>query len=217
MPRISVMFDGVVIKEVELTKERTSLGRRPHNDVVIENLTVSGEHAVLIKSGEQVTVEDLGSTNGTFVAGKAVKKQLLQHGDVLELGKYKITFEAPETADEFEKTMVFKPRTATPAQPAAPQPAPVAPAPTELHGFIKVMTGPATGREMALTKVVTNVGKLGVAVASIIQRRTGFLVQHVEGTDRTTLNGQTLGDDPAPLNHGDEIVLAGIQMQFLQR
>ncbi len=210
MPKITVMLDGVVIKEVTLTKERTTLGRRPYNDVVIENLTVSGEHAVLVKSGNQVSVEDLNSTNGTYIGGKAIKNQVLNHGDTLEVGKYKIRFEGDLPADDFEKTMVFKPKSAPLPVPAAPAPVP------ELHGSIKVLSGAATGREMALTKVVTTVGKPGVSVAAITQRRNSFFVHHVEGNDRLLLNGAPVGEEPCVLKHGDQIVLAGTQMQFLQ-
>ena len=77
MPKMIVSIDGVVIKEVQLTKDRTTLGRRPYNDIVIDNLAVSGEHAVLQMSGADVFLEDLNSTNGTYVNGKAIKKQQL--------------------------------------------------------------------------------------------------------------------------------------------
>jgi pSer/pThr/pTyr-binding forkhead associated (FHA) protein len=210
MPKISVMIDGVVIKEVSLTKERTTLGRRPYNDIVIDNLTVSGEHAVLIKTGSQVAIEDLNSTNGTYIGGKSIKKHVLQHNDALEVGKYKITFEADPSTDAFEKTMVFKPK-------SIPEPVVSAPIPLhELRGSIKVLSGSAAGREMALTKVVTTVGKPGVSVAAITQRRHSFFVHHVEGVDRLILNGAPIGEDPSLLKHGDQIMLAGTQMQFLQ-
>ncbi|MDD2925626.1 FHA domain-containing protein [Rhodoferax sp.] len=207
MPKIAVLIDGVVIKEVELTKARTTLGRRPYNDVVIENLAVSGEHAVLSMVDGQVYVEDLGSTNGTFVNGKAVKKQLLAHGDVLEVGKFKIKYESHPPGDDFEKTMVIKTRPAV-AAPSAPL--------AEVRGAIKVLSGAAAGREMPLVKVVTTIGKPGVAVAAITRRQHHFVVHQVEGADAPTLNGQPVGSTPAVLQNGDQIVLAGTRMQFLQ-
>jgi pSer/pThr/pTyr-binding forkhead associated (FHA) protein len=218
MPKITVMMDGTVHSEVALTKERTTIGRRPYNDVVIENLTVSGEHAVLVMNGDQVTVEDLHSTNGTYIDGKAVKKQVLRHGDVMDMGKYKVKFEAPPHDDEFERTMMYKPRAAAPVAAAAMMAA-AASAPVtvpELKGSIKVLSGAAAGREMALIKVVTTVGKPGVSVAAITQRRHNFFVHHVEGNDRLTLNGDTVGEEPIVLKHGDRIMLAGTEMQFLQ-
>src|SRR6476660_1762619 len=109
MPKMIVSIDGVVIKEVQLTKDRTSLGRRPYNDIVIDNLAVSGEHAVLQMSGNEVYLEDLNSTNGTYVNGKAVKKLLLQNSDTVEIGKYKIKYVNEVAAATFEKTMIAKP------------------------------------------------------------------------------------------------------------
>ena len=109
MPKMIVSIDGVVIKEVQLSKDRTTLGRRPYNDIVIDNLAVSGEHAVLLMTGNEVYLEDLNSTNGTYVNGKAVKKQLLQNTDTVEIGKYKIKYINETAAGGFEKTMIFKP------------------------------------------------------------------------------------------------------------
>ncbi len=100
MPKMIVSIDGVVIKEVQLTKDRTTLGRRPYNDIVIDNLAVSGEHAVLQMTGNEVYLEDLNSTNGTYVNGKAIKKQLLQNGDTVEIGKDKIKYRLEPTQDE---------------------------------------------------------------------------------------------------------------------
>ncbi len=210
MPKVILLLDGVVIKEVDLTKERTTLGRRPYNDIVIENLAVSGEHAVLIMVGQQVVIEDLNSTNGTYVNGKVTKKQALQHADIIEIGKFKLKFENVMPNADFERTMVIRPH----AQQHAPSASPVYS--SELRGFIKVISGAAAGRELPLTKVVTTFGKPGVAVAAITRRTHQFLVHHVEGDDVPFLNGVAVGTEPVVLKHGDQIVLAGTQMQFLQ-
>ena len=103
MPKMIVSIDGVVIKEVQLTKDRTTLGRRPYNDVVIDNLAISGEHAVFQMTGNDVFIEDLNSTNGTYVNGKAAKKQQLVNGDTVEVGKYKIKFVAEPPAGNVKK------------------------------------------------------------------------------------------------------------------
>ncbi|MBU3740348.1 MAG: FHA domain-containing protein, partial [Rhodoferax sp.] len=92
MPKLLISIDGVVVKEAVLSKARTTLGRRPYNDIVFDNLAVSGEHAVLQMVGADVFIEDLNSTNGTYINGKAIKKQLLTHNDTVEIGKYKIKF-----------------------------------------------------------------------------------------------------------------------------
>jgi pSer/pThr/pTyr-binding forkhead associated (FHA) protein len=202
MPKMIVSIDGVVIKEVQLTKDRTTLGRRPYNDIVIDNLAVSGEHAVIQLSGNDVSLEDLNSTNGTYINGKAVKKQQLANNDTIEIGKYKIKYVNEQQEEGFERTMVIKAGSAglgAAAPAAAAAAAPVA--------------APA-GREVPLVKVVTTIGKPGVAVAAITKRPHGFVVAHVEGSNKPTLNGSPIGAEPVTLKDGDVLELAGTQMQF---
>ena len=220
MGKLVVSLDGVVIKEVQITKDKTTLGRRPYNDIVIDNLAVSGEHAVLQMVGTDVFIEDLNSTNGTYINGKAVKKQLLAHNDTVEVGKYKIKFMVEDGTD-YEKTMIMKPGQMTPG---------VAHASGRTSGFgalsgagasvgpatIRVMNGAAAGREVVLTKVVTTVGKPGVQVASITKRPTGYVHAHVEGSSRPTVNSTPLIGETVSLKNGDVIELAGTQMQFVQ-
>jgi pSer/pThr/pTyr-binding forkhead associated (FHA) protein len=115
MAKLILSMDGLVLKEIPLTKERTTIGRKPHNDIQIDNLAVSGEHAVIVTILNDSFLEDLGSTNGTVVNGNPVKKHFLQNNDVVELGKYKLKFigEAANTGThekaDFEKTMVLRP------------------------------------------------------------------------------------------------------------
>ncbi len=224
MGKLVVSLDGVVIKEVQITKDKTTLGRRPYNDIVIDNLAVSGEHAVLQMVGADVFIEDLNSTNGTYINGKAIKKQLLQHNDTVEIGKYKIRYLVDDAGD-YEKTMIMRPGAMTPAgaatQPIDRQPSgfgalqpPAAPAQPAL---IKVLNGAAAGREVTLTKVVTTVGKPGVQVASITKRPNGYAFAHVEGSARPSVNGIPLTGESIPLRNGDVIELAGTQMQFIYR
>ena len=218
MPKMIVSIDGVVIKEVQLTKDRTSLGRRPYNDIVIDNLAVSGEHAVLQMSGPEVHVEDLNSTNGTYVNGKAVKKQLLQNSDMVEIGKYKIKYVDEAVEAGFEKTMMMKAGLVAPAVAASiAAPAAVPASGSVPSAAIRVMSGAAAGREVPLVKVVTTIGKPGVAVAAITRRPHGFVIAHVEGVNMPSLNGSTIGVEPVALKNGDVLELAGTQMQFVQQ
>ena len=221
MPKMIVSIDGVVIKEVQLTKDRTSLGRRPYNDIVIDNLAVSGEHAVLQMSGPEVHVEDLNSTNGTYVNGKAVKKQLLQNSDIVEIGKYKIKYVDEAVEAGFEKTMMMKAGSAGLVAPAVAAsiaaPAAVPASGAVPSAAIRVMSGAAAGREVPLVKVVTTIGKPGVAVAAITRRPHGFVIAHVEGVNMPSLNGSTIGVEPVALKNGDVLELAGTQMQFVQQ
>jgi predicted component of type VI protein secretion system len=125
MAKLILSMDGLVLKEIPLSKERTTIGRKPHNDIQIDNLAVSGEHAVIVTILADSFLEDLGSTNGTFVNGKTVKKHFLQSNDVIELGKYKLKYISEAVAGaakaaDFEKTMVLRPGAMR--KPPEPQP-----------------------------------------------------------------------------------------------
>jgi predicted component of type VI protein secretion system len=114
MAKLILSMDGLVLKEITLTKERTTIGRKPHNDIQIDNLAVSGEHAVIVTILNDSFLEDLGSTNGTLVNGQPIKKHFLQNADVIELGKYRLKYisDVPAAAkgpQDFEKTMVIRP------------------------------------------------------------------------------------------------------------
>jgi pSer/pThr/pTyr-binding forkhead associated (FHA) protein len=112
MAKLILSVDGQVLKEYTLSKERTLIGRKPHNDIQIDNLAVSGEHAAIITILNDSFIEDLGSTNGTMVNGKPIKKHFLQNNDVVEIGKHKLKYfnDAPAaaTAADFEKTMIIR-------------------------------------------------------------------------------------------------------------
>src|SRR5213592_2014512 len=122
MAKLILSVDGQVLKEYPLSKERTLIGRKAHNDIQIDNLAVSGEHAAIITILNDSFIEDLGSTNGTMVNGKPVKKHFLQNNDVVEIGKHKLKYfnDAPTaaTAADFEKTMIIR----NPAKAAPPPP-----------------------------------------------------------------------------------------------
>ena len=215
MPKMIVSIDGVVIKEVTLAKDRTTLGRRPYNDIVIDNLAISGEHAVLHMTGGEVQLEDLHSTNGTYVNARAVKKHVLEHNDIVEVGKYKIRYLAGTEAAE---PPVGAPRTGNPVISA---PIPLSTAPTVLGTLtggvvpaaIRVLSGVGAGRELSLEKVVTTIGKPGIAVAAVTRRLHGYVIAPIDGG--TTLNGEKLGSEAVTLQDGDVLELGGTKMQFI--
>lgn len=133
MAKLILSLEGSVIRELTLDKERVTIGRKPQNDIQIENLAVSSEHACIVTILNDSFLEDLGSTNGTLVNGNLIKKHILQNNDVIEIGKYKLKFlaEGPAvgqtTVEDFERTMVLRAPTAAPR--AAPPPS-AASAPT---------------------------------------------------------------------------------------
>jgi predicted component of type VI protein secretion system len=144
MAKLILSLDGQLIKEYTLSKERTTIGRKPHNDIQIDNLAVSGEHAIIMTILNDSFLEDLGSTNGTLVNGQPVKKHFLQSSDTVEIGKYKLKYmnEAPASMSqsEFEKTMVLR-------APAAAAPKQEVRSPTDTQ--TNLQASPATGETTA--------------------------------------------------------------------
>ena len=141
MAKLILSLEGSVIREIPINKERITIGRKPQNDIQIENLAVSSEHACIVTILADSFLEDMGSTNGTLVNGNSVKKHILQNNDVIEIGKYKMKYVVDATTasasaapnEDFEKTMVMRAPKAVaaapkPAAPAAPAPVAAAPA-----------------------------------------------------------------------------------------
>jgi pSer/pThr/pTyr-binding forkhead associated (FHA) protein len=196
-------MDGLVLKEIGLNKDRMTIGRRSSNDIQIDNLAISGEHAVVVTILDDSFLEDLNSTNGTLVNGQPIKKHFLKNGDVVELGKYKLKYivEAAPTDRDFEKN---------------PAPEPDAPSPEEepAVGVIQVLNGAKAGRELELTKTLTTLGKPGRQVAVIAHRAQGYFLTHVEGKTFPIVNGQTLDVQAYPLKDHDVIEIDGIKMEF---
>ena len=143
MAKLILSMDGLVLKEIPLSKERMSIGRKASNDIQIDNLAISGEHAAVVTILNDSFLEDLNSTNGTLVNGQPAKKHFLKNGDVIELGKYKIKYVAEQVqradAADFEKTMILRPNTLKPP-PAAVQPS-VPPAGVKQHTFADTHAG----------------------------------------------------------------------------
>ena len=116
MPRLILSLDGQTLAEYNMTKERYTIGRLPDNDIRIDNAAVSGHHSLIINILNDSFLEDLNSTNGTYVNGKLIKKHALQHGDVITAGHHQLRYvdDQAEEADagpddEFQKTMVIEP------------------------------------------------------------------------------------------------------------
>jgi len=174
MAKLILSMDGLVLKEINLTKERTTIGRKPHNDIQIDNLAVSGEHAVIVTILQDSFLEDLGSTNGTVVNGQSIKKHFLQNNDIIELGKYKLKYvnETPAgvaKAADFEKTMVLRPGAIKPMPaPAAPAPAHPAPAaaPASAPAAAKAMGDTVAGQGPATTMPPVSARPAGAAQKS---------------------------------------------------
>lgn len=236
MAKLVLNMNGVVQGEFELNQERITIGRKPDNEIQIDNLAVSGKHSMVITILDDSFLEDLGSTNGTYVNNKLVKKHALKNGDVISIGKHELHYVNEDVAedddddeDEFEKTMIIKPGSASAAV-AAAQAAekagaaatPSAPGGSKSSGMplgrLTVLNGPIAGKELELTKALITLGKPGTQVAVISRRPQGYFLTHIEsdgdGKRYPLVNGEPIGAKAYQLKDGDMIELAGIKMEF---
>lgn len=231
MAKLVLSMNGVVQGEYELNQERLTIGRKPDNDIPIDNLAVSGKHALIITILDDSFLEDLGSTNGSYVNGKLVKKHALKDGDVVAIGKHELKYineHATADDDDFEKTMIIRPGSASAAVAAAQaaekavQSADPATKPAAGGGMplarLTVLNGPIAGKELELTKALITLGKPGTQVAVISRRPQGYFLTHIEsdgdGKRYPVVNGAAIGAKAYQLKDSDLLELAGIKMEF---
>ncbi len=227
--------------EYLLTNETTTIGRKPGNDIPIDNLSVSGRHAQIITILEDSFLEDLGSTNGTYVNGKLVKKHALENGDNITLGKFQITYQSKSGGGEqgFEQTMIIHPGEAGMPEEAAQSKeidesvqkisaamaseaastTTSSPA-SRREACLQLLSGANAGRELVLTKALTTIGQPGVQVAAITRRPQGFFLIHVDGGIENNIpkvGGTPIGSSAYALKSHDIIEVAGVKMEFYLR
>lgn len=237
MAKLIFLLDGNVIKEYVVDKDRLTIGRRATNDVHIDNLAISGEHAVIVSAGDEVYIEDLNSTNGTVVNKKVIKKQALKHGDTIGLGKYQLKFVQDLTATKkveshgFADTVMVTPakevEEGSPEQNAStvevvasdlevtsvadetPQATVAAQEPR-----LKILTGEQSGDILLLDKTMVKLGEAGKQVAVVTKRQDGYFLTHVAGNQYPIVNGNTIGAQAHALSNHEEIEVLGIKMEF---
>ena len=242
MSRLILSLDGQTTAEYTMNKERYTIGRLQDNDIRIDNPAVSGHHSLIINILNDSFLEDLNSTNGTYVNGKLIKKHAMQHGDIVTIGHHQLRYvEDDQQQDEFEKTMVIQPsarpvdmirraearvdsqnnaRGATPANKANGAGDRRAVAESQLairKAKLQVLSGQFAGRELELVKALTTLGRPGVQVAAITRRQEGYFLIHVESAKDQSppkVNGDELGATAHKLKDNDVLELAGVKMGF---
>ena len=208
MPQLIASVEGVEIMRVDLKKTRTTLGRKRHNDIVLDNMVVSGEHCAFEVDGSgDVYVEDLNSTNGTQLNGKLIhSRELLRDNDAINIGNFKVQYiavlEARLRASRNDTKTLSLDSMGFPGTSGVKQAA------------LKVLNGTSIGLDVPITKAVSTFGQSGTAVMSVSHRRDGYYVGCMGDRVAVLLNNVALGNDTRLLSHGDVIDLAGIQMEF---
>jgi len=236
MARLILSLGGQVLAEFNMTKERYTIGRLPDNDIRIDNPAVSGHHSLVINILNDSFLEDLSSTNGTYVNGKLIKKHALQHSDVITVGHHQLRFaetvaEEEEQDDEFARTMIIdssqealqraaakmtegalvEERQAEAAVAAPPSPRPLT------NAKMQVMNGKFAGREVELQKALTTLGSPGAQVIAVTKRSEGYFIVMVENKkpdNPPKINGEPLGSQARRLHDNDIVELIGIKMGF---
>lgn len=239
MAKIIVTLNGNVLGEYPLDRECLTIGRKPDNDIRIDNLAISGHHAQIITILNDSFIEDLNSTNGTYVNSKPIKKHALRDGDIITIGKHQLRYVnelagKTNTAEEFEKTLIIRPdavgmpeRTGEhelsedsivrlkAAHAESLQAQQESPKPRSAK--LQILSGANTGKELVLRKALTTLGKPGVQVAAITRRPQGYFLIHIEGgagSGHPRVNGEDVGTQAHPLHDHDIIEVAGVKMEF---
>lgn len=203
MAKLVISLNGMNLRDYALEKRRITIGRHSHNDIVLDEPVVSGEHAAIqLEGGASVT--DLGSTNGTRVNGRLVTKQPLQHNDIITIGSHELRF-VDESVQDFAATVILQQeQTAAPAAQVA----------------LRILNGPRQGELMPITRQRTALGKPGVQVAVIMQQGSGYQLLPVAVGGKaitTSLNGRRMAGGAEPLQPGDVIEIADVRLEFVRQ
>jgi len=230
--KLEFSFNSSKIGEFVLGKEVMTIGRKEDNDIRIENLAVSGHHAKLLTIFDDSFLEDLNSTNGTFVNGKSVDKHALKNGDIIVIGKHSLRYinDSKTNDPDFEKTVFIRRpagtsqsepvKAETPSLEAAIEfnSAPVIPAADKLStAKLQILNGSSAGKELDLVKESTKLGKAGGQVVLINRRPDGhFIVSLDQGPDNISLrvNGEDIGSRTVKLQNHDVIELNKLKIEY---
>lgn len=219
MTRLILTLDGAVIREYPVSGSTINIGRRHGNDIQLNDLTVSGRHAVVSTVGDSNYIEDLDSTNGTLVNGSRVPKARLKHGDVIQTGNFQFTFFTEDT-EHYEPTMFIKAEIDDTQFITPESPTPVAATTSAKPAAVRVINGPLAGKVLELRKPFNTLGFNGVKMAIIARTPTGYTISGLKGsklrrtTDTPLVNGTAIGDNYHNLIAHDVIELVGTRMEF---
>jgi len=240
MPKLSLMFEDKLVKEVPVGGRPITIGRAPDNDLPVDNLAVSNYHAKVYYEAGRMVIEDLDSLNGTFVNDLRIERATLHDGDNVHIGKHKIKVDtsgdAPvpvntgrkAAAPRINETMVLDTKERRQMlQQAAAMGESMQFASTRMKvPTLVVLNGKTDQKEYVLTNKLTVIGKSGMATvklkgwfkpamaAQINQRDDGFYLG--PGDKTPTVNG-TLIPGPVRLNDGDLIEVSGVRLNFIFR
>ncbi|NOX76060.1 MAG: FHA domain-containing protein [Gammaproteobacteria bacterium] len=217
--KLILTLDGEVLRELDVGCNNLSIGRKHGNSLQLNDLTLSGLHALITATPDYVFVEDLGSTNGTLVNGNHIKKVALEHGDIIQLGHYQLTY-LSETEVKYKSTMFIKAEFDE-TQMIYMEEADGGRLPKGLRlGGLRVAKGSATKPVMELRKTYNTIGFQGKRMALIARGTEGYTITAVSSTrsrrasDTPLINGKPLTSKQHLLKENDAICISGFKVQF---
>ena len=212
MAKVILTYNKKVLDTFELDQGDVKIGRRPDVDITIDSMAVSGEHANIFTIGEDSFIQDLGSTNGTFVNNKKISKHHLKDGDLIMIGKHTLNYVnetqdkvAPVPTEDFAKTVIMAP-------PSAPKNADA-----KQKAVLYVLSGSSSGKRIEMSKRITNLGKTGKRSGTITRTDGAFVLVAGDSPDLPKLNGRLIARRGAKLKDGDVIEVSGTRLQFQLR
>jgi len=227
MAKLILKFNDAVIEQIEIKPGDMAIGRRPGSDVLIDNLAVSGNHANIFSVGEDSFIQDLNSTNGTFVNNKKISKHHLKNGDIILIGKHSIIYindKVEASMDSFAKTVIINPAGKADLSGDAQKPNIVADAdkkPAEAAGVVDtrqgaifILSGANSGKRIELTAPVTNLGKTGKPAGTISRNRNTYILAAAKEGEIPKLNGKLVPAQGEELKNGDIIEVGDSRLQF---
>jgi hypothetical protein len=211
MAAIILAKNGAVLQRIPLVKERTTIGRRTYNDIVIDEPGVSADHAELVFALGDLYYQDMGSTNGSRINGQPVQKHFMNDGDVIQLGQMTMHYRADETGLSFHQAGVL----GIPGEGRAVARLPVDQQEYDRPAMIEILNGHHSGKRIPLTQALTTIGSPRVQIAVLARGRDGYSVTHIDGKTYPVINGKSSGTTTQDLTNGDLIDLAGTKVRFL--
>ena len=208
-----------LVRRVPLSRERLTLGRRPYNDLVLDDLTVSGEHALVSLGPDGILLRDLNSRNGTLVDGRAISECVVEPGSRIEIGIYRLEFEADSTdAPDAMQAEADSVRAEADGVRAAAAEAGEARTPLAcVEASLEYETGAFAGVRQRLDRSITRITDGGAQVAVISRRKSGYFLTHLEGPDTPRVNGESLGHAGRRLADGDHLELGASLIRIVLR
>lgn len=226
--KLEFSFNSSKLGEFQLDKEVMTIGRKEDNDIRIENLAVSGHHAKLLTIFDDSFLEDLNSTNGTFVNGKPIDKHPLRNGDVITIGKHELTYinDSTHLDDDGEKTVLIRKKPEVQAEP---------PARTSEDNSVdfdggmaagkaavdkaklQILNGSGAGKELPLVKASVKLGKSGAEVVQINKRPDGHFIVCLDSAGegpRPRVNGEEIGSRSIKLENHDIIEINRLKIEY---